>query len=251
MRVAVLGGTGMAGQATVAALRSAGHEALAFSRAGGVDLRSGAGLAEALDGADAVVDTTNVAAMKAAASRAFFEQTATNLVGAAAAAGIDHVVALSIVGIERVPFGYYQGKLRQEEVLAASAVPVTILRTTQFHEFAVQYLARSRGPLVVVPRWRVQPVAVREVGVALAEAATGPPSGRLEVAGPREERMADMVRRVVRARGERRIVVELPLPGGTGRAMAAGGNLPHGEAQLGQETFTEWLDAAHGVPGAH
>lgn len=241
MRVAVLGGTGVAGRATVEALRANGHEPVALSRGSGVDLRSGAGLTEGLAGAEAVVDTTNVAATKAEASRAFFEQTAGNLVRAAAETGIGHVVALSIIGIDRVPYGYYQGKVRQEEVLATSSVPVTVLRTTQFHEFAAQYLDRFRGPLVLVPRWRVQPVAVREVGRALAQAATRPPSGRLELAGPRQERMGDMVRRVTKVRGDRRIVLEVPLPGGTGRAMAAGGTLPQGEVMLGEETFEEWL----------
>lgn len=241
MKVAVIGGSGVAGQCTVEALRADGHEPLVLSRRTGVDLLTGEGLVPALVGADAVVDTTNVAAMKAKEAEAFFGSTARNLAWAAAEAGVGHVVALSIIGIDRVPFGYYQGKVRQEQVLGRSSVPVTILRAAQFHEFADQYLDRGSGRLVVVPRWRVQPVAAREVGQALATLAVKPPAGNQELAGPREEDIVDMVRRVAAARGLRRRIVGLRLPGAAGKAMAAGGNLPAKPGMRGTQTFTEWL----------
>ena len=246
MKIAVAGGTGVAGRATVAALRAAGHEPVVLARSTGADLVSGAGLAEGLTGMDAVIDTTNITTMSARAAIGFFEATARHLTRAAGQAGVGHVVVLSIIGIDRVPYSYYRGKLRQEEVLGDSPVPVSILRTAQFHEFPGQYLARSTGRFVVVPKMRTQPVAVREAGAALARIAAGPPVPRSELAGPREEALADMVRQVVRARGERRRVIEVRVPGAAGRAMAAGGGLPEGTLPYGTElrgtqTFADWL----------
>lgn len=243
-RIAVLGGTGVAGRLTVDALRRDGHDAVVLARSTGVDVTTGSGLREALEGAFAVIDTTSVATLRAGRAVSFFEAAARNLVAAASDAGVRHVVALSIVGIDRVRNGYYQGKLRQEEVLAGSPVPVSVVRATQFHEFAGQYLDRTRGPVVVLPRWQVQPVAAREVAQLLARVAAGDPVGRLELAGPQVERMADLVRRTAAVRGERRRVVEIPLPGSAGRAMARGGGLPHGDHERGEQTFAEWLGRA-------
>ncbi|MGH3282354.1 MAG: SDR family oxidoreductase, partial [Trebonia sp.] len=217
------------------------HEAVVAARSTGVDLVTGNGLGAALAGADAVIDTTNVLTSRARPSREFFEATARTLMRTAQQAGVAHIAALSIIGVDRVPFGYYQGKLRQEEVLRESRVPVSILRAAQFHEFPAQYLARVRGPLVPVPVWRTQPVAASEVGAALARLAVGPPVPMSELAGPREELMADLVRQVVLARGERRRVLSVRLPGATGRAMAAGGGLPSGQGTRGTQTFAEWL----------
>jgi len=245
MKVAVVGGTGVAGRCTVEALRAGGHEPLALSRSTGVDVAIGAGLGAALRGADAVIDATNVATLKAAAAEAFFGAAARNLTTAAEQAGVGHVVALSIIGIDRVPSGYYQGKLRQERVLAGSAVPVSILRAAQFHEFPGQYLERFKRGWVVVPTWRVQPVAAREVGAALAELATRPPVPMTELAGPQVETMADLVRRYAAATGQRRRVVEVRVPGGMGRAMARGGNLPDRPGLVGSQTFEDWLREQH------
>ncbi|CAI9417751.1 SDR family oxidoreductase [Nocardioides sp. T2.26MG-1] len=242
MRVAVLGGSGVAGRYTVDALRADGHDPVGLSRATGVDLLTGDGLVPALAGAEAVVDATNLATMRATKSEAFFETTTRNLLSAAGEVGVGHIVALSIIGIDRVPFGYYQGKVRQEQVLAGSDIPVTVLRSAQFHEFASQYLERMTGRLVLVPTWRVQPVAAREVGSALARLAVRSPVGHQELAGPREEVMADLVRQVARRRGgARRRIVELRLPGAAGKAMARGGSLPTVDGMRGTQTFADWL----------
>jgi uncharacterized protein YbjT (DUF2867 family) len=246
MKVAVAGGTGVAGRWTVSALRDAGHEPVVLARSAGVDLVSGEGLAAALAGADAVIDVSNIAGTKAAVVSPFFEAVSRNLMREAAAASVGHIVALSIIGIDRVRFGYYQGKLRQEAVLAESPVPVSILRATQFHEFPGQYLTRFSGRLVVVPRWRVQPVAAREVGAELARLAGGAPPAtgapaRSALAGPREENMADMIRQVSARQGARRRVIEVRLPGATGKAMAAGKNLAGPEVPRGTQTFADWL----------
>jgi uncharacterized protein YbjT (DUF2867 family) len=241
MKIAVAGGTGVAGRWTVEALRADGQEAIVISRSAGADLVTGAGLESALAGVDAVIDATNTTSSGKRASGEFFEATARTLMRTAAATGVRHIVALSIIGLERVPYGYYQGKLRQERVLQESPVPVSILRAAQFHEFAGQYLATMPGPVVFVPRWRAQPVAAREVGAALASIAVGDPVARSELAGPREEIMADMIRQVVRARGDRRVVVSARLPGATGAAMAAGGGLPDEPGLRGTQTFADWL----------
>ena len=241
MKIAVAGGTGVAGRWTVEALRADGHEVIVISRSAGVNLVTGDGLESALAGVDAVIDATNVKSSGKRASSEFFEATARTLMRTAAAAGVRHIVALSIIGIDRVPYGYYQGKLRQEKVLHESPVPVSILRAAQFHEFPGQYLAKMPGPVVIVPSWRAQPVAAREVGAALARIAVGDPVAMSELAGPREEIVADMIRQVVRARGDRRLVVSVRVPGATGKAMAAGGGLPDKPGLRGTQTFADWV----------
>ena len=241
MKIAVAGGTGVAGRPTVEALRALGHEPVVLARSTGVDLLSGQGLLESLAGTDAVIDTTNIPTMRASTAGRFFEATARNLTRAAEQAGVGHIVVLSIIAIERVPYGYYKGKLRQEEALRDSPVPVSILRTAQFHEFSAQYLAQSKGRFVVVPKMRIQPVAVREVGAALARIAAGPPAAMSELAGPREEELADMIRQVIRARGDRRRVIDVRVPGAAGKAMATGGILPGERGQRGTQTFAAWL----------
>jgi uncharacterized protein YbjT (DUF2867 family) len=241
MKIAVAGGTGVAGRWTVEALRAGGHDVIVIARSAGIDLVTGDGLDAALAGVDAVIDATNVASTGKRASSEFFEATARTLMRTAAAAGVRHIVVLSIIGIDRVAYGYYQGKLHQEEVLKESSVPVSILRAAQFHEFPGQYLAKMPGPVVIVPRWRAQPVAAREVGAALAGIAAGDPVPMSELAGPREEIMADMVRQVVRARGDRRLVVSVRVPGATGKAMAGRDGLPAGPGLRGTQTFADWL----------
>lgn len=243
MRIAVVGGTGVVGRHVVDAVRAARNEPVVLTRSTGVDLITGAGLEAALAGADAVVDAGNVTTNSAKKAVAFFATATGHLVGAARAASL-HIVALSITGIDRVPFGYYEGKLRQEQVLAESGVPHTIVRATQFHEFAGQVLERVPGPIAVVPKMRIRPISAAEVGKVLAELATGAPSALTELAGPQEEDLPDLVRRLLRARGSRKPVLPVRLPGNAGKAMVSGGNLPTGEFRQGRQTFQEWLDVA-------
>ena len=207
MRVLVVGGTGTVGAPVVEELSRRGHAVRVLSRHGGTpaggghagpvegvrgDVTSGAGLAEAMDGVDAVVDTTNVPTLDERTATSFFVSGAGHLTAAEAAAGVGHHVLLSIVGIDRVPSGYYRAKIAQERAVAAGAeaggVRWSILRATQFHEFAAQMIARlRRGPLVPVPLMAMQPVSVLDVAIALADAVeTEPgPSGRVpDLAGP-------------------------------------------------------------------
>ncbi|MFJ6085474.1 SDR family oxidoreductase [Streptomyces sp. NPDC092369] len=242
MRIAVAGGTGLVGRLVVEELTAAGQELVVLSRSRGVDLVAGTGLDAALAAVDAVVDVSNVTTTSARKAVAFFESASRNLLDAEARAGVRHHVALSIVGIDRVGLGYYQGKLRQEEIVRSGPTPWTVLRATQFHEFAEQTLDRIPKPLAVVPRMRTQPVAAREVAQDLVRLVLAPAQGMApDLAGPRVEQLVDMVRRLLRARHQRRLLVPVRLPGATGAAMTGGGQLPTGPGTRGTQTFDAWL----------
>ncbi|KAF2417855.1 SDR family oxidoreductase [Microbacterium sp. B35-30] len=243
MRVVVAGGTGVVGSRVVEALRADGHDAVPLSRRTGVDLTTGEGLDAALGGVDAVVDVANVTTLSAEAAIRFFETATGNLVAAAARAGVSHLVLLSIVGIDRMPHDYYAGKLAQERVVEAADVPWTILRATQFHEFAGQLFDRAKlGPLHVAPRGRVQPIAARDVGAHLATLAAGAPQGRAaDLAGPREEALDEMVKAYARRTGRGGWIPSVSLPGAQMKAMRAGLALPGSAAVLATQTFADWL----------
>ena len=253
MRVAVAGGTGLIGRLVVARLAEAGHDVAVLARARGVDLTTGAGLDAALDGCRVVVDVTNTGTMSARRARDFFGGVTRHLLAAGGRAGVEHVLALSIVGVDRVGLGYYRGKLHAEEVLAAGPLPWTVLRATQFHQFAGQYLARGRGPVALVPRFPSRPVAAAEVADRLVALALGPAAGRATpIAGPEVIGLPELARRLLRARGSRRLVVPVPVPGAAGRAAARGGLLPDGPYLRGVQTYAEYLrtDVARDHQGA-
>ena len=245
MRIAVAGGTGTVGRHVVDVARERGHDVVILSRSTGVDLMTGAGLNLAIDGAAAVIDVASVATQSAKKSIEFFETTTNNLLAAEKTAGVPHHLALSIVGSDRAPFGYYAGKKRQEEVVSAGPVPWTILRATQFHEFARQLSAQMRfGSITVVPKMISQPVAAREVGERLVALAEGPPAGRpADLAGPEELRMADMVRAYAAAIGNTGPIWEIALPGGFGKALRDGTILPGPSADHGVQTYADWVAA--------
>lgn len=243
MRIAVAGGTGLVGRMVVDAARERGYDVVVLSRSEGADLTTGAGLVERLTGVDAVIDTTNVTTQKRAEAESFFGGVTRTLLAAEATAGVGHHVALSIVGIDEVDSGYYAGKRLQERVLTEGQVPWTVLRATQFHEFAEQALHFvTVGPFSLVPRMLSQPVAAREVAEALVELAAGEPVGHApELAGPDRLQMVELARRVSKARGLRRRVVPVRLPGAAGRAMRSGALLPTGDGPRGRVTFDQWL----------
>ncbi|OZF26605.1 3-beta hydroxysteroid dehydrogenase [Rhodococcus sp. 14-2496-1d] len=245
MKLAVAGGTGTVGVHVVEVARERGHEVVVLSRSAGVDLVSGSGLPDALSGVDAVIDVASTQTISAKESTAFFAAVTRNLLTAEGAAGIGHHVALSVVGIDKAPYAYYAGKVKQERLVRAGAVPWTILRATQFHEFAAQIRSQtSFGPLTVVPRMVSQPIAAREVAERLIDLAERPPAGRVaDLGGPREERMAKMVRRYARAIGARGPVLEVPLPGAYGRAMRDGTLVTTQDSDHGLQTFDQWSDA--------
>jgi uncharacterized protein YbjT (DUF2867 family) len=242
MRVAVAGGTGLTGRHVVAGLAAAGQDPVVLARSEGVDLVAGTGLDEALAGVSAVIDVSDVRTTRRRVSVAFFTAASQNLLAAGQRAGVRHHVALSIVGIDRVDTGYYEGKRRQEELVLAGPVPGSVLRATQFHEFVGQFLGRTRGPVAVVPVMRMQPISVREVASALIALAAGQPAGLApELAGPREESLPDLARQLIRARGNHRLVVPILLPGSAGRACAGGALLPAQPGPRGTQAFAQWL----------
>lgn len=243
MRIAVAGGTGTVGQHVVGQARERGHDVVVLSRATGADLTTGAGLAGLLDGADAVVDVSGTRAQRRSAAEAFFAGVTHHLLAAEATAGVGHHVVLSIVGIDRVSSGYYQGKLAQEQATVAGAVPWSILRATQFHEFAQQALGfAALGPFSLVPRMVTQPVAAREVGAALVDLVEAGPQGRVpDLAGPERRELVELARLVNEARGLGRRVVGLRVPGSWGAGMRSGALTPTTDGPRGVETFEEWL----------
>jgi len=242
VKIAVAGGTGTVGRHVVEVARELGHEPVVLSRSAGVDLVTETGLVDALVGVDVVVDVTSVSTQSAPVSRQFFGSVTTNLLRAEVAAGVAHHVALSVVGVDRAPHGYYAGKAHQEELVRRGDVPWTLLRATQFHEFAAQVLGQVRwGPLNLVPVMRSQPVAAREVAERLVELATGPAVGMSrDLGGPEVLRLVDMVRDYARVTRHRGFVVAVPLPGGFGRALRDGTILPGPESDRGRQTFTQW-----------
>ncbi|MGC4796000.1 SDR family oxidoreductase [Micromonospora saelicesensis] len=242
MRIAVAGGTGGVGRLVVNAVRAAGHEPVILARSTGADLIRGSGLDEALTGVPVVIDVSNVSTINRKKSENFFGTATTNLLAAGQSVGVRHHVALSVVGADRVNWGYYAGKRRQEKLVLDGGVPATVLRSTQFYELAAQMLATIPGPIAVVPQMLMQPIAAHEVANCLVDLALADPAGRApDIAGPQQLRMSDMARRLLRTRGSHRLVLPVRLPGATGRAMAGHGLLPTGPGPRGTQTFDQWL----------
>lgn len=248
MRIAIAGATGLVGRELVARARKAGHEVVEISRATGVDLVDGSAerLDAALVGVDTVVDVTNSPSVERAAASAFFTAVGTRLGAAATRAGVRHTVLLSIIGVDRTPEdGYFVAKLAHEEATERNAPGVRVLRAAQFHEFAGQSLGWGRaGDVATVPDMSVQPVALAEVVRVLLEQATAadPGPARRELAGPRRERLVDMVSRLVAACGERLRVRAAPVSA----AVRDGALLPGAHAELAGPDFAGWLAARAG-----
>ncbi len=243
MNIAVAGGTGVVGTHVVEVARERGHDVVVLARSTGVDLMTAAGLTEALRDVDVVIDVSNVSTLKTEESVAFFGGVTRHLLAAERAANVGHHVALSIVGADAAPDGYYAGKLAQEQLIEAGDVPWTIQRATQFHEFAAMMFDQAKvGPFHLAPRARTQPVAAREVAEQLVRLAAAAPVGRaIDLGGPREESLAEMVRAYARATGHRGWIPAISLPGSMGRAQRSGALLPGPHSQSGTQTFAEWL----------
>jgi uncharacterized protein YbjT (DUF2867 family) len=240
MRVAVAGGTGAVGRHVVAELERTGQDAVVLSRSSGVDLTTGVGLVERLKGCDAIIDVTNRTVMREKPAVEFFGTVTRNLLDAGARAGVGHVIALSIVGVDEVDWGYYLGKRKQEELVSGGPLPWTVLRATQFHEFPEPLLDQARGPFAVVPKMLCRPVATVDVAARLVELA-GTPSRFVQIAGPAEWRMEEMAKRIAKARGYRKLVIPVRLPGKVGRAMTGGALVPRGPFTEAPRTFEEHL----------
>jgi uncharacterized protein YbjT (DUF2867 family) len=246
MKVAVVGGTGLAGQHVVDALQAKGVDAVALSRSGGVDVTTGAGMDKALSDVQRVVDASNAGTTDEAAARAFFAAAGQQLQRAAEVAGVERLVVLSIVGVDRVAGGYMAAKFEHERAARTGAVPTLVLRSTQFHEFAGQVLAWGQHDDVAwVPEMLLQPVAVAAAARVLADLviADDPAAGIAEVAGPQQEQLVDMATRLAARRGDAVEVRGAPDDSADGRSAATGALLPGPKATIIGPTFEQWLAA--------
>jgi uncharacterized protein YbjT (DUF2867 family) len=247
MKIVVIGGSGLIGRGLVEILRARGHDAVPASPKSGVDTLTGRGLAEALAGADAVVDVTNSPSFADDDVMRFFDTSTRNILAAERDAGVRHHVALSVVGTDRLPeSGYLRAKVAQEKLIAQGGVPYSILRATQFCEF-VGAIAEScfDGSAIRVPPILMQPVAARDVSAALADVVLGAPLGGVsEIGGPEQIRLDELARQVMRARGDDRPIVGDPKAQYYGtpvddRSLVAGVG-----ARLGATRFADWLQTA-------
>ena len=213
VKITVIGASGLIGTKVVELLTADGHQAVPASRESGVDVLTGDGLAEALAGADVLVDVVNSPSFQDEPVMQFFTTSTTNLVTAGEAAGVGHYVALSIVGLDGLPdSGYLRAKVAQEKLIVESGLPYTIVRATQFAEFADAIVASmTEGSTVRVPDALIQPIAADDVAAAVARAALGQPrTGTVDIGGPRKISFEELARTVLARHGDDKAVVVDP-----------------------------------------
>jgi uncharacterized protein YbjT (DUF2867 family) len=246
MKIVVMGGTGLVGSKVVADLRSRGHEAIAASPSTGVDLVTGEGVKEALEGAQVVVDVLNSPSWEDQAVLAFFRATTANLLAAEAVTGVSHHVAVSIVGTDGLPdSGYLRAKVAQEELIEQGGIPYTIVRSTQFFEF-LRGIADSttEGNVVRATPAKFQPIAANDVATFVTEAALAEPAnGRIEIAGPEQRGLDDILRTVLESDGDARSVVTDEHAPYFGTELADTSLVPHGPFRAGPTALADWLAA--------
>ncbi len=244
MKITVIGGSGLIGSKLVNELREHGHEAVAASPNSGVNTLTGEGLAEALKGASVVVDVSNSPSWEDAAVMKFFETSTRNLLAYEAAAGVGHHVALSVVGSERLlESGYFRAKIAQENLIKGSSIPYSIIRATQFFEF-VKGIAdfSTDGNTVRLPPTLIQPMAADDVASAVGKIAVGTPvNGTVEIAGPEQFRLNELIRQGLSARNDPREVVADPHARYYGVELSERTLLPGDDARLSQTRFADWL----------
>jgi uncharacterized protein YbjT (DUF2867 family) len=253
MRIAVVGATGRVGHHVAEVLAERGHQVVPIARSLGVDVITREGLAEALAGADAVVDASTWPTPDEAEATRFFTTAAANLHELGSAAGVRRLVIVSIIGTDRFEGGYGKAKFAHEKATLAGPIPSRVLRAAQFHEFVEELVGwATRDDVATLPDMRTQLVAARTVGEALADLVTAPDSEftpgaagtLLEVAGPREERLPEAARLLVARRGDDlRIEVGSDPNDPYSTVAASGALLPGPDATLGGPTYAEWLEA--------
>ena len=255
MKIVVIGGSGLVGSKLVTKLREHGHEALAASPNSGVNTLTAEGLAEALKGASVVVDVSNSPSWEDAAVMKFFEISTRNLLAYEAAAGVGHHVALSVVGTERLlESGYFRAKIAQENLIKGSSIPYSIVRATQFFEF-VKGIAdlSTEGNKVRLPPALIQPMAADDVASAVGRIAMGSPvNSAIEVGGPEQFRLDELVRRGLAARQDPREVVADPHALYYGIKLSESTLVPGSDARLGETRFESWIgQSANQIPNAN
>ena len=247
-KIAVTGATGRLGSHLVEILEERGHDVGPISRSKGVDVVSGAGLDDALAGVETIIDAATGPSPDQAAATEFFTASARNIQRAGATAGAKRIVVVSIIGIDKFQGGYNAAKVAQEQALLEGPLPVRIVRAAQFHEFVDELVGWTiRDGVAYVPEMRTQLVAARVVAEALADAAEEPETenGRItEIAGPRDERLADAAAALFASRGDSTEIRETLQPGDPDAVTyAEGGALPNPGAKLAGPSFEEWLAA--------
>jgi uncharacterized protein YbjT (DUF2867 family) len=253
MKIVIIGGSGLIGSKLSRKLADRGQDVLAASPKSGVNSITGDGLADAVAGAQVVVDVTNAPSWEDSAVMKFFDTSTRNLLAAEAKAGVLHHVALSVVGTERLQQGgYFRAKLVQENLIATSGIPYTIVRATQFFEFMGGIAQGStEGQVVRLPSALMQPMSADDVAAALADYTLGPPLNRIvEIAGPDELGIDEAVRRFLTATGDaRRVITDAAAPY-YGIRMSERSLTPDEPARLAPTHLNDWLGQFAHAAGA-
>src|SRR5499425_970870 len=247
MKLVIIGGTGLIGSKVVTKRREHGHEAVPASPDTGVNTLTGKGLAEVLQGASVVVDVSNSPSFEEKAVLDFFTTSTRNILEYAAAAGVTHYVALSVVGTERIPDSpYLRAKVAQEALIKGGGIPYSIVHATQFFEFVKRIADDATvGTTVRVPPVLFQPIAADDVVKAVGRVAVGAPlNGTVDVAGPQQFRFDELIRLGLAARHDPREVVVDPHARYFGAELGERSLIPAGDARLGEIRFEEWLNQA-------
>lgn len=253
MKIIIIGGTGLIGSRLVTKLRALGHEAVPASPDTGVNTLTGEGLAEALNGAQVVVDVSNSPSFEDVAVLNFFQTSTRNLLSSEAAAGVEHHVALSVVGCDRLPeSGYLRAKVAQEKLIKEGTISYSIVHATQFFEFTKRIADEATtGNIVRLPPVLFQPIAADDVVSALAKVATTSPlNGTVEIAGPDQFRFDDLIRLRLSAINDQREVIADPHARYFGTELTERSLVPGDGAQLGETRFEDWLRLQSGDPAA-
>ena len=246
MKIVIIGGTGLIGSKVVTMLGAHGHEAVPASPNSGVNTLTGAGLAEVLTGAQVVIDVSNSPSFEDTAVMDFFTTSTRNLLAAEKTAGVTHHVALSVVGTDRLPdSGYFRAKVAQENLIKESGLPYSIVHATQFFEFVKSIAAAATdGDTVRLSHALIQPIAADDVATAVARTAVGAPlNGTLEIAGPVQLGLDDLVRTGLALRGDpREVVADADAPY-FGAILQERTLVPGPDATIFETTFEQWLAA--------
>lgn len=247
MKIVIIGGTGLIGSKTVERLRNKGHDVVAASPNSGVNTVTGEGVAQALAGARVVIDLANSPSFEDKAVMEFFQASGRNLLGAEAVAGVNHHIALSVVGTERLQgSGYFRGKKAQEDLIRSSGIPYTIVHSTQFYEFmgAIAQSGTAGETAHLSPAY-MQPIAADDVADAMADVALAAPvNGVIEIAGPDRVRLNELVARYLKATNDpRRVIADAHAPY-FGVELDDTSLVPGSNPRLGAIRFDDWLSRA-------